>query len=163
MPDDIYAKDIESCSSCPIYGKDCPGGWTSGASGTPIEPPCTSWNDDTLVYEGMYADNDRGYSKQEMEWLRKEQTEREKQKRAEQRAKEIEEDKRLIAQNSKYPNACVRNSAWADGRDWFCPECHRWFHPGILSFTRGIAVVTCSRCGTGLAHSDLLEEEQNQR
>lgn len=40
----IYARDIDDCSVCPLYEKDCPGGWTSSGGGTPIEPPCTSWN-----------------------------------------------------------------------------------------------------------------------
>ena len=51
-----YAKDIHGCDECPLYKKDCSGGWTSSAAGTPIEPPCTSWNDDTLVYEDMYIE-----------------------------------------------------------------------------------------------------------
>lgn len=50
----IYARDIDDCSVCPLYEKDCPGGWTSSPSGNPIEPPCTSWNGDEEIYEGMY-------------------------------------------------------------------------------------------------------------
>lgn len=49
-----YAKDITGCEDCPLYEKDCPGGMTSGSGGEPIEPPCTSWNDDDLICEGMY-------------------------------------------------------------------------------------------------------------
>ena len=45
----VLAKDIEDCDSCPLKDHDCPGGWTSGGSGQPIEPPCCSWNDDTEV------------------------------------------------------------------------------------------------------------------
>lgn len=162
--EDVYAKDIESCDTCPLYGKDCPGGWTSGAGGTPIEPPCTSWENDTLVFEGMYADNEnRGYSEQEMAWFRQEQAEREERERKEKHERDIEEAKRLIAQNSKYPNAKLRRSEWHDGDDWFCPECHRWCHPWAISYTQGIAATSCPRCGAGLAHSWLLEEEQNQR
>lgn len=56
--DEKYAKDICDCSDCPLLNNDCPGGWTSGNGGYPIEPPCTSWKDDTLVYEGMYSDMD---------------------------------------------------------------------------------------------------------
>lgn len=52
--EDIYAKDINSCDSCPLYCNECGGGWSSGWGGEPVEPPCTSWNDDMLVYSGMY-------------------------------------------------------------------------------------------------------------
>ena len=48
------ASDITGCEDCPLLGNDCVGGWTSSPSGTPIEPPCCSWNDDTEVYAGMY-------------------------------------------------------------------------------------------------------------
>lgn len=51
---EIFAKDIEDCDGCPLLDNDCVGGWTSGGGGEPIEPPCCSWNDDTLVYSGMY-------------------------------------------------------------------------------------------------------------
>lgn len=33
----VLAKDIEDCDSCPLKDHDCPGGWTSGGSGQPIE------------------------------------------------------------------------------------------------------------------------------
>jgi len=39
---------------CPLHRNNCKGGWTSDGGGMPVEPPCTSWNDDTEVYEGMY-------------------------------------------------------------------------------------------------------------
>ena len=54
MEEEKLAKDITCCEECPLYKKDCPGGWTSNGSGNPIEPPCCSWDDDTLVFEGMY-------------------------------------------------------------------------------------------------------------
>lgn len=52
---DIYAKDIDGCETCPLYQKDCGGVWTSNGNGTPIEPPCVSWDDDDLIWEGMYC------------------------------------------------------------------------------------------------------------
>lgn len=52
------ASEIEDCTGCPLYGADCKGGWTSGAGGTPIEPPCCSWNGDEEIYEGMYSEMD---------------------------------------------------------------------------------------------------------
>ena len=53
---DLYAQDIHDCSECPLYQHDCKGGWISGNGGNPIEPPCTSWSDDTIVFAGMYND-----------------------------------------------------------------------------------------------------------
>lgn len=50
----MKAKDINECEDCPLKDNDCPGGYTSGPTGKPIEPPCCSWNDDTDVSEGMY-------------------------------------------------------------------------------------------------------------
>lgn len=51
--------EIEDCDECPIKDEGiCPGGWTSGAGGVPIEPPCTSWDGDEEVddyIEGYYA------------------------------------------------------------------------------------------------------------
>lgn len=52
--DIVYAKDIEDCGNCPLYKKDCVGGWTAYPDGTPKEPPCCFWNDDDEIYEGMY-------------------------------------------------------------------------------------------------------------
>jgi len=50
----MKARDIEDCDNCPLRKKDCKGGWTSDGTGSPAEPPCTSWNDEDEVYEGMY-------------------------------------------------------------------------------------------------------------
>lgn len=51
--------EIEDCDECLIKDEGiCPGGWTSGAGGAPIEPPCTSWDGDEEVddyIEGYYA------------------------------------------------------------------------------------------------------------
>lgn len=51
--------EIEDCDECPIKDEGiCPGGWTSGAGGIPIEPPCTSWDGNEEVddyIEGYYA------------------------------------------------------------------------------------------------------------
>ena len=42
--------DIEDCSECPLKDEGlCPGGWTSGAGGIPIEPPCAGWDGDEDV------------------------------------------------------------------------------------------------------------------
>lgn len=55
----MILSEIEDCSECPIKDEGiCPGGWTSGAGGQPIEPPCTSWDADEEVedyIQGYYA------------------------------------------------------------------------------------------------------------
>lgn len=51
-----YAKDIDGCDDCPIYGNSCSGG-CEGIPGGYKEPPCASWDEDTLVYEEMYDNN----------------------------------------------------------------------------------------------------------
>jgi hypothetical protein len=53
--EDIYARDIHGCDECQLYGNDCHGGCVGTPNGY-IEPPCTSWNDSTIVFEGMYSD-----------------------------------------------------------------------------------------------------------
>ena len=73
----VLAKDIEDCDSCPLKDHGCPGGWTSGGSGQPIEPPCCSWNDDTEVYAGMY-DREYIYSEQELKWIEEERKKKNK-------------------------------------------------------------------------------------
>jgi len=49
-----YAKDIDGCENCPL---SC-GGWKSDGNGEPVEPPCMSWNDDTIVSVSRYEDCD---------------------------------------------------------------------------------------------------------
>lgn len=40
------------CDDCPLKQEDlCPGGWTASPGGTPIEPPCCSFDDDTDLEE----------------------------------------------------------------------------------------------------------------
>lgn len=42
--------DIEDCSECPLKDEGlCPGGWTSGAGGIPIEPQCAEWDEEEDV------------------------------------------------------------------------------------------------------------------
>ena len=57
MEDNKLAKEIGSCDDCPIYGKDCKG-TVATCNGVYLEPPCTSWSDDILVFEGMYDNCD---------------------------------------------------------------------------------------------------------
>ncbi len=48
----VLAKDIDDCSNCPLYESECHG-LTSNGAGNPIEPPCTFWNDDDEIWDGM--------------------------------------------------------------------------------------------------------------
>ena len=50
----MLAKEIKECKDCPLYQYSCFGNWRSGGGGTPIEPPCCSWEDDDEIYTGMY-------------------------------------------------------------------------------------------------------------
>ena len=153
---EVLAKDITCCEECPLLHEDCPGGWTSGPGGSPIEPPCTSWTDDQVIYAGMYDKAERDYSSTERKWASEAETRREAMERAERRTRDVEQAKRLIRENSRYSNAMQRSSFNYDGYDWFCPECRAWFHPYVRSFTQGVEIDHCYRCGTTLAHSDLL-------
>lgn len=150
----IYARDIDDCSVCPLYEKDCPGGWTSSGSGTPIEPPCTSWNGDEEIYEGMY-DRYKDWKLEDIkqrtaELIRREQEEREKQQK---NRKEYLE--RRIAEYSNYDNAKTRYAGECLDK-WYCPRCHNWFYPnGCASPYRdrdGIETSICPICNTRLAH-----------
>lgn len=151
----IYARDIDDCSVCPLYKKDCPGGWTSSGGGTPIEPPCSSWNGDEEIYEGMY---DR-YSDWRLEdikqrtkdTIRREQEEREK--RQKDRKEYLE---RRIAEYSNYGNVKTRYAGEFLDK-WYCPRCHNWFYPnggmGATRLKEGIEFCWCPICDTRLAHS----------
>jgi len=48
------AKEIKDCDDCPLHKYDCCGHWKSDGNGNPIEAPCESWNDNMLIYKGMY-------------------------------------------------------------------------------------------------------------
>ena len=54
LTEDILAKDITGCDNCPIEGEDCSGSIGIGSGGYHIEPPCTSWDDNEIIYAGMY-------------------------------------------------------------------------------------------------------------
>ena len=151
----IYARDIDDCSVCPLYEKDCPGGWTSGGNGTPIEPPCCSWNGDEKIYEGMYGRYGcwrfEDLNQITAELVRREQEEREK------RQKDRKEHlQRRIAEYSNYGNAKTRYVR--DGFDaWYCPRCHNWFYLNGFAYPGRdkdrIETARCPICNTRLAHS----------
>lgn len=160
MKKHILASQIDDCSECPLYQNECPGGMISGSGGSPIEPPCTSWNDDTEVYSGMY-DAEIDYSAQSLQWERERQEQKAREKARERRRREYEEAQHAVFGISKYGNAKRRPSAVSDGEDWFCPVCNRWINPGVESYSNGIASTCCHRCGTPLAYSDVLERRSD--
>lgn len=60
----MKASEIEDCENCPLLKEEiCPGGMTSSPSGTPIEPPCCSFDDDTDLDQWIddYYDGQRRY------------------------------------------------------------------------------------------------------
>lgn len=150
MDDIKLAKDITECDECPLYKYDCPGGWTSGGGGQPIEPPCCSWNDDTEVYEGMYDCDWRDYTEQELEWERRD---KEQKVEKERERKEYLENK--LMKYSDYGNVLIK-PARETVDIWLCPRCHNWFLPnGWASpymVDSDIEIATCSICHTRLAH-----------
>jgi len=76
-------KEIDDCEQCPLLKEEiCPGGWTASPSGSPIEPPCCSFDDDTDLEQWVedYYENQRRYE----EYLdRKWEEEQEKKRKAE--------------------------------------------------------------------------------
>lgn len=151
----IYARDIDDCSVCPLYEKDCPGGWTSSPSGNPIEPPCTSWNGDEEIYEGMY---DR-YSDWKLEDIKQKTAElirREQEEREKQQKDHIEYLERRIAEYSNYGNTKTRYAGELLDK-WYCPRCHNWFYPNGCATPDHdrdrIEIARCPICNTRLAHS----------
>lgn len=79
----MKASEIEDCENCPLLAEEiCSGGMTSSPSGTPIEPPCCSFDDDTDLDQWIsdYYDSQRRHE----EYLdRKWKEEQEKKRKAE--------------------------------------------------------------------------------
>lgn len=150
----IYARDIDDCSVCPLYEKDCPGGWTSSPSGNPIEPPCTSWNGDEETYEGMY-DRYSDWKLEDIKQRTEEAIRREQEDREKQQKDRKEYLEKRIAEHSNYGNVKIKTIRLFD--KWYCPRCHNWFYPnGCASPYRdrdGIETARCPICDTKLAHS----------
>lgn len=157
IENEIFAKDITDCDSCPIYKADCPGGYTSGGGGQPIEPPCCSWDDDTKVYVGMYS-YERDYSPQEIAWC-------------EERSKAKEEAERVARHKADVEEAMCRVREITGGGNtprryggefcatWYCKRCNRWVYSGVESSSGGITTSYCPRCGDSFAHAWILDEE----
>lgn len=155
------ASEIEECEDCPLYKKDCPGGWTSDGTGQPVEPPCTSWNDDDEIYEGMYTDYEP--SEAEIRGWREIEARREEQRKEEQHRKEIDLLRQKVRSltGGEYKHIEFRrNGTIVD--DWLCPYCHRWVHPGWESGYGGILESWCGRCNHRMVFCSELEREDFQ-
>lgn len=151
----IHASDITECEECPLCGHDCPGGWSSSGSGTPIEPPCCSWNGDEEIYEGMYDCDYRDYEYAETSYKEKQAREREEQEK-----RRKEDLRRRLDNYDDYVEAKVKY----DGEPyekWYCPHCHNWRYVGWWSMTMsdGIALTRCNICGTKLKYAYELGDE----
>lgn len=151
------ASEIEECEYCPLYKNDCPGGWTSDGTGQPVEPPCTSWNDDDEIYEGMYyhEPSDEEIRRWSEESARKEAARKEQEHR-----REIDRLRNLVGKltGDNYKHIEFRrNGTIVD--DWLCPYCHKWTHPGWESGHGGILESWCGRCNHRLVYCSELERE----
>lgn len=75
----MKASEIEYCENCPLLKEEIyPGGMTSSQSGTPIDPPCCSFDDDTDLdqwiedyYDGQMRYEEYIYKKREEEQKKK--------------------------------------------------------------------------------------------
>lgn len=145
----IYASDITECEECPLYGHDCRGGWSSSGAGTPIEPPCCSWNGDEEIYEGMYDCDYRDYEAAETSYKEKQAYEREEQEK--QRKEEL---KRRLDYYDNYVNTKVKDEGVVYEK-WFCPHCRNWSYVdwSLQSMFDDIAITRCPICNTGLKHA----------
>ena len=103
----ILAKDIHGCEDCPLYESECLGGWTSGAGGEPIEPPCCNWNDDDEIYDGMIEAAFDAWEQREAEHKKHIRQLRAK--------KAVETRKKYAHLNDKYKKFCewLNNSKWS--------------------------------------------------
>lgn len=151
------ASEIEECEDCPLLGNDCPGGWTSGAGGTPIEPPCCSWNGDEEIYEGMY-DRDYRFSPQELKWAQEEYDRREAARREKLHKQEIERFKEKVRSltGGEYRHIEFRRNG-SICHDWLCPYCHTWRRVGAESWYGGIGEAWCGKCNRRMVYCAELE------
>ena len=152
------ASDITECEECPLLGNDCSGGWTSSSSGTPIEPPCCSWNDDTEVYAGMYDCDYREPSLQEIKWAQEEYDKRENKIKEEKHKIEIERlrNKVRVLTGCEYKHIELRQTP-SICSDWLCPYCHTWQRVGSESWHDGIGKAWCSTCNHIMVYCSELE------
>ena len=150
------ASDITECEDCPLFGNDCVGGWISSPSGTPIEPPCCSWNDDTEVYTGMYKYKE--LSLQEIKWAQEEYNKRENKIKEEKHKIEIERLKNKVRKltGNEYKHIEFRRGS-SICKDWLCPYCHTRQKVGSEWWHDGIGEAWCSTCNHIMVYCGELE------
>lgn len=158
MDEIVLAKNITDCSQCPLYGNDCNGGWKSNGAGTPIEPPCTSWSEDTEVYEGMYDDDPRDYS-DDNNVVYAAEAARGMTSRQQTRKEEIEKlrDKVRSITGGDYRHIELRERG-SVCNDWLCPYCGTWRRVASESWRGGIGEAWCSKCQRTMVFCSDLEE-----
>lgn len=154
----VLAKNINDCSDCPLYKNDCPGGWSSGSGGTPIEPPCCSWNDDDKIYAGMYdKDVPDSYNYQKKDFAEQQLLSDIAKKQS-----EIDLINNTIKSISKYTNVKVRRSNVELRDDWYCPHCHNWFVAEDSLYRNNVYMDNCPICHEILAHSYILDSIEQE-
>lgn len=158
MDEVVLAKDINGCENCPLCGNDCPGGYTSGPGGTPIEPPCCSWSEDTEVYEGMYDDDPRDYSNDD-DAAYVAETARVANSREQAQKEEIERLRNRVRSitGGDYRHIELRERGSACN-DWLCPYCGTWRRVASESWHGGIGEAWCSKCQRTMVFCSELEE-----
>lgn len=158
----MKAKEIIECENCPLYCNDCIGGWTSNGSGTPIEPPCCSWNDDDEIYEEMYSlMPERDYSEQELKWFEEEQNRKEAERIKAREKADYEEAKRIVYSKTQYGSSPIKDTPSICSA-WWCYHCNKWISPGSETWSGGIGETYCPKCLTKLVHSHILEKGEPQ-
>ena len=157
MAEEKIAREIEDCDGCPLYGNDCPGGWTGGPNG-PIEPPCCSWNGDEEISEGMYSNIT--YLPQELKWRQEAHEQKEAEKRAAKHKEEIENlELRVWNLTGDRYRHIERKYAGELSDRWRCPYCHGWTRVTWASGRAGIDEAWCGRCGRRMVYCQELEDE----
>lgn len=152
------ASEIEDCEDCPLYQSDCPGGWVGGPGGTPIEPPCCSWDGDEEIYEGMYAEID--YSPQKLKWMQEDFERREAEKKKADKRAEVERLKERVWKLTGGPYRHIEMRYRGEiCNDWLCPYCRTWRHIESESWHMGIGEAWCSKCGRRMVYCAELEKE----
>lgn len=163
--DVVLAKNIDSCDNCPLYQNDCPGNWTTGSTGVPIEPPCSFWNDDDEIYENMYSSqSERDYSEQELKWEKERQERKEKERIKEREKAAYEEAKRIVYRKTKYGSSPIKETPTVSlglCSAWWCYNCNQWVYPSSEIWSGGIGEAYCPKCVTILVHSGILERGGN--
>lgn len=158
----MKAKDITECESCPLYGNDCMGGWTSGGGGIPIEPPCCSWNGDDEIYAEMYSLSEREPTEEEIQRDKEIRERKEKERIAAKEKLDYEEVKKIVYSKNKHGSSPIKDIPYGESA-WWCYHCNKWVTPYWENWTGGIGEAYCPHCLDTLVHSSILENGESKR